>query len=30
MPGEYIISKGDVGTTMFFITSGDVKIMVNG
>ena len=30
MPGEYIISKGDVGQVMYFLTTGNVNIMVNG
>jgi CRP-like cAMP-binding protein len=30
MPGEYIISKGDVGTSMFFITNGEANVYVNG
>ncbi len=30
MPGEYIISKGDVGQVIYFLTSGNVNVMVNG
>ena len=30
MPGEYIISKGDVGHEMFFLTTGEVEVHING